>query len=80
MSDLLLYRHGPIRLVVHAQGVVLLNCVTKFLVAEKGRSSASTIQPRSCSSDFHLYAALKEAIRGKRFGNDEVVLKKRRSG
>jgi len=52
MSVLLMYRHGPIRLIVHAQGVVLLNCVTEFLVAEKDRSSASTIQTRSCSLRF----------------------------
>lgn len=53
--------------------------VTEFLVAEKDRSSASPYSPDLAPSDFHIYAALKDAIRGNRFGNDDV-LKKRRSG
>jgi hypothetical protein len=36
--------------------------------------------PDLAPSDFYLYAALKDAIRENRFGNDDNVLKKRRSG
>jgi hypothetical protein len=37
-------------------------------------SSPPILQPRSCSFRLHLFGALKDAIRRKRFGSDEEVI------